>query len=545
MRTAFTLRRLLVAAATAAALALPAAFGAAPALAQGKSFKWANDGDVSSMDPYARNETFLLTFLSNIYEPLIRRDKSLQLEPSLATKWGQVSPTRWFFDIRQGVKFHDGSALTADDVVFSLNRANGKGSNMLAYFASVKEIVKVNDFRVEIETKYPDPLLAQKWAQIMIMSKAWAEKNNAVFAADMTKNEENFATRNAMGTGPFVLKSREPDVRTVLVKNPNWWDKAEHNLDEVVFTRIPNAATRVAALISGEIHMMYTVPPPDTDRLKADANVAVIEGPETRVVFLGFDQERNELLESNVKGKNPFKDKRVREAIHRSIDVEAIKRSVMRGQSFPTNLMVAPGINGYMKDLDKRPALLKPEEAKKMLADAGYPNGFEVGMDCPNDRYVNDEKICQAVVGMLARIGVTVNLKAQTRNLYFAKILRKGDFSPGQTSFYMLGWSPAATYDVHNVFEALIQTPNAASKKGQFNAGGYSNKALDALADKIEQETDVGKRMAMIAEATKLYVDDFAYIPLHQQAVVWAARKNVDLVQLADNTFPLRFVKLK
>jgi peptide/nickel transport system substrate-binding protein len=379
----------------------------------------------------------------------------------------------------------------------------------------------------------------------MIMSKAWAEKNNAVHSADMTKNEENFATRNAMGTGPFVLKSREPDVRTVLVKNPTWWDKAEHNLDEVVFTRIPNAATRVAALISGEIHMMYTVPPPDTDRLKADANVAVIEGPETRVVFLGFDQERNELLESNVKGKNPFKDKRVREAFHRSIDVEAIKRSVMRGQSFPTNLMVAPGINGYMKDIDKRPALLKPEEAKRLLADAGYPNGFEVGMDCPNDRYVNDEKICQAVVGMLARIGIRVNLKAQTRNLYFAKILRKGDSSPGQTSFYMLGWSPAATYDVHNVFEALIQTPNAATKKGQFNAGGYSNKALDALADKMEQETDVGKRMAMIAEATKLYVDDYAYIPLHQQAVVWAARKNVDLVQLADNTFPLRFVKLK
>ena len=217
----------------------------------------------------------------------------------------------------------------------------------------------------------------------------------------------------------------------------------------------------------------------------------------------------------------------------------------MRGQSFPTNLMVAPGINGYMKDLDKRPALLKPEEAKKMLADAGYPNGFEVGMDCPNDRYVNDEKICQAVVAMLAKIGVKVNLRAQTRNLYFAKILRKADLKPGETSFYMLGWSPAQTYDVHNVFEALIQTPNGATKKGQFNAGGYSNPALDKLADSMEQETDKAKRDAMIKEATKLYVDDFAYIPLHQQAVVWAARKNIDLVQLADNSFPLRFVQVK
>ena len=306
-----------------------------------------------------------------------------------------------------------------------------------------------------------------------------------------------------------------------------------------------NPATRVAALKAGDIDMMYEVPPADTESLKKDADIKVLEGPETRVVYLGMDQERDELLESNIKGKNPFKDKRVREAFHRSIDVEAIKRTVMRGQSFPTDLMVAPGINGYMKELDKRPALLKPEDAKKMLADAGYPNGFEVGMDCPNDRYVNDEKICQAVVAMLAKIGVKVNLRAQTRNLYFAKILRKNDAKPGETSFYMLGWSPAQTYDVHNVFEALIETPNGATKKGLFNVGGYSNPALDKLADAMEQETDKAKRDDLIRQATKLYVDDFAYIPLHQQAVVWATRKNIELTQLADNTFPLRFVTVK
>src|SRR6266852_3216926 len=514
-------------------------------IAEAKTFRWANSGDVSSMDPYARQETFLLTFNSNIYDPLIRRDKDLKLEPALATKWGQLDPTTWFFDIRPNVKFHDGSTLTADDIVFSLNRANGPGSNMQSNFVSVKEIKKDGDMRVVVTTKYPDPLLADKWAALGMMSKAWAEKNNAVNSADMTKNEENFATRNAMGTGPFMLKERRAGEKTILVVNPNWWDKPAHNLTEVIFTPVANAATRVAALKSGDIDMMYEVPPADTESLKKEANVAVLEGPETRVVFLGFDQERPELLESNVKGKNPFKDKKVREAIHRSIDVDAIKRTVMRGQSFPTTLMVAPGINGYMKDLDKRPALLKPDEAKKMLADAGYPNGFEVGMDCPNDRYVNDEKICQAVVAMLAKIGVKVNLRAQTRNLYFAKILRKNDLSPGETSFYMLGWSPAQTYDVHNVFEALIQTPNKESKKGQFNAGGYSNPKLDALADNMEQETDKAKRDAEIAEATKLYVDDFAYIPLHQQAVVWAARKNVDLVQPADNSFPLRFVTVK
>ncbi len=514
-------------------------------MAEAKTFKWANSGDVSSMDPYARQETFLLTFTQNIYDPLIRRDKNLKLEPALATKWGQSDPTTWFFDIRPGVKFHDGSPLTADDIVFSLNRANGPGSNMQSNFVSVKEIKKDGDMRVVVTTKYPDPLLADKWAAIVMMSKAWAEKNNAQNSADMTKNEENFATRNAMGTGPFMLKERRAGEKTILVNNPNWWDKPVHNLTEVIFTPVSNPATRIAALKAGDIDMTYEVPPADTESLKKEANVKVLEGPETRVVFLGFDQERPELLESNVKGKNPFKDKKVREAIHRSVDVDAIKRTVMRGQSFPTNLMVAPGINGYTKDLDKRPALLKPEEAKKMLADAGYPNGFEVGMDCPNDRYVNDEKVCQAVVAMLARVGIKVNLRAQTRNLYFAKILRKSDGKPGETSFYMLGWSPAQTYDVHNVFEALIQTPNKATKKGQFNAGGYSNPEIDKLADAMEQETDKAKRDDMITKATKLYVDDFAYIPLHQQALVWATRKNIDLVQPADNTFPLRYVNVK
>jgi peptide/nickel transport system substrate-binding protein len=522
-----------------------AAFMAGSA-ADAKTFKWANSGDVSSMDPYARQETFLLTFTSNIYEPLVRRDRDLKLEPALAVKWGQTDPTHWYFDLRKDVKFSDGTPFNADDVVFSINRANGPGSNVNGNFGSMESIKKVNDYRVEVTTRVPDPLLADKWASIGIMSKAWAEKNNCVNAADMVKNEENYATRNAMGTGPFVLKERRAGEKTILVPNPTWWDKPTHNLTEVIFTPVPNAATRVAALKSGDIDMTYEVPPADTESLKRDPNIKVLEGPETRVVYLGFDEERDELVESNIKGRNPYKDKRVREAMFRSIDVDAIKRTVMRGQSFPTMLMVAPGINGYTKDLDKRPPLLKPEEAKKMLADAGYPNGFETGMDCPNDRYVNDEKICQAVVSMLAKIGIKVNLRAQTRSLYFAKILRStSDGKPSNTSFFMLGWSPATTYDVHNVFEQLIETPNIKTKKGLFNPGGYSNPKFDALADKIEVETDKAKRDAMIHEATKIYTEDYAYIPLHQQALVWAMRKNVDLVQPADNSFPLRFVNIK
>ena len=508
-------------------------------------FKWANDGDVRAMDPNTLDETVQNSFLGNIYEPLVRRNRKLEVEPALAVSYEQSGPTTWRFHLRPGVKWQDGTAFTADDVLFSYQRITSKTSQTSGNVSTVAGVRKIDALTVEFDTKGPDPILPSEFTNFPMLPKHWMEANNAATPVIIGQGE-NFALRNAMGTGAFKLVSREADRKNVLERNPAWWDKVEHNLDRVEFTVISSAATRVAALLSGEMDLIYSVPPQDIDRIKQAPGIKIIQGPELRTIYLGMDQARDELLFSNVKGKNPFKDKRVREAMHRSIDVDAIKRTVMRGQSFPTNLMVAPGINGYTKDLDKRPALLKPEEAKKMLADAGYPNGFETGMDCPNDRYVNDEKICQAVVAMLAKIGIKVNLRAQTRNLYFAKILRStADGKPSNTSFYMLGWSPATTYDVHNVFEQIIQTPDAKAKKGLYNAGGYSNKKFDELSNKVEVETDKAKRDAMIAEATKIYVDDFAYIPLHQQALVWATRKNVDLVQPADNSFPLRFVNLK
>ena len=523
------------------AAGLCAAIGSAGAA----TFRWAGVGDVSSLDPYARAETFLLTFTGNVYEPLVRRGKDLKLEPGLAVEWAMTAPTTWTFKLRPNVRFQDGSPLTADDVVFSLQRAAGKGSNLLAYFSTTKAIRKVNDLTVEVETTHVDPLLASKWGAIGIMSKAWSEKNGATVVADLTKGEEGYANRNAMGTGPFLVKERRDGERTVLVRNPTWWDKAEHNLDEVVYLPIANPATRVAALRSGEIDMIYDVPPADTESLKADGRLKVLASPETRVVFLGFNQESAELPESSVKGRNPFKDRRVREAVYRSIDVQAISRTVMRGQSYPTALLVAPVIGGYTKELDVRPPLLGANAAKSLLAEAGYPNGFDVVMECPNDRYVNDESICKAVAAMLARIGVRVDMQAQTRSKYFAKIMRKGDFSPGRANLYLMAWSPASTYDVHNVLDSLLQTPSATTRRGQANIGGYSNAQLDAVADRIDLETDPARRAGLVREATRLYLADYAYVPLHQQAVVWAMRKNVDLVQPADNSFPLRWVKVR
>ncbi len=247
-----------------------------------------------------------------------------------------------------------------------------------------------------------------------------------------------------------------------------------------------------------------------------------------------MDQKRDELLFSNVKGKNPFKDKRVRQAFYQAIDIEAIKSRIMRGASVPSALMVGNGIRGFSADAKRLP--YDAEASKKLLAEAGYPNGFEVKMNCPNDRYVNDGEICQAVAGMLARVGVKVNLEAETKGTYFPKILSRN------TSFYMLGWTPT-TYDSHNALFNLMSTPQAG--QGQFNLGSYSNPKLDELTAKIQAETDQGKRNAMIAEAFKVHADDVGHLPLHQQALAWGMRKNVELVQMADNFMPFKWIVLK
>ncbi len=528
-----TIRRALLAGVAAVALSL----SILPADA--KSLRWSNDGDANSMDPYARNETFLLTFMLNIYEPLLRRDVQLRLEPALATEWTQASPTVWRFKLRANVKFHDGTPFTADDVVFSYARANGGGSNIKSYFASVKQVRKIDDLTIEMETTAPNPILPEEITNWAIMSKAWTEKNNATVAADLTKNEESFATRNANGTGPFILKTREADVKTVLVPNPAWWDKPQHNLTEAVFFRIANDATRVAALLSGELDFVYTVPPQDMARLSSTPGIKLVQGQELRTIFLGMDQQRDELQESSVKGKNPFKDPRVRQAFYQAIDIEAIRSRVMRGQAKPTALMVGPGINGFTEAANVR-APLDPEGARKLLADAGYPNGFEVGFDCPNDRYVNDEQICQAVAVMLSRIGIKANLNAQTRARFFAKVN-----SPGfNTSFYLLGWT-AATYDAHNVLLNIFHTRDLARGRGMFNNGGYSNARVDQLSDLVAAEIDPKKRQALIDESFKIVKDEFGYIPLHQQTVVWAMKSNVEVSQYADNFFPLRLVTIK
>ncbi len=519
---------------SSAALLVAAALATGAASAQ--TVRIGNQGDALSMDPHSLNESLQLTVTGNVYEPLVARDRNLKLVPGLATSWKQTSPTVWRFELRKGVEFHDGTPFTADDVLFTFARAAGEGSDMKSYVNDVKDVRKVDSHTVDVETKGPFPILPDVLSLLYVMSKKWCEDNQATRPVDRRKGIENAASFRANGTGPFRLRERQPNVRTTFQRNGNYWGKIEGNVSTVEYTPIGNDSTRVAALLSGQVDVIEPVPLQDVARINSSGKSKVMQGPELRTIFLGMDQKRDELLYSNVEGKNPFKDKRVRQAFYQAIDIQGIQRTVMRGASAPTALMVGPGINGFDASLNTR-LPYDPEASKKLLAEAGYPNGFEVAMDCPNDRYVNDGNICQAVAANLARVGVKINLQAETKGTYFPKILRR------DTSFYMLGWTPG-TYDSHNALNALMRCVDD-SGSGQFNLGSYCNPKVDELTKQIQSETDKAKRDAMIREAFKLHSDDIGHLPLHQQALAWGVANNVTLAQLADNFMPFRYMSVK
>jgi peptide/nickel transport system substrate-binding protein len=519
-----SVRQSLLAAATVSLLAL----AMVPASAQ--TIRYANQGDLKSLDPYTLNESTTHAHLGQVFEGLVTRDKDLKIIPALAESWETPEPTRWRFHLRKGVKFQNGNPFTADDVIFSAERVQKKGSNLQTRIPSGTQVVKVDDYTVDFILTSPNPILNSQWDTWYIMDKEWAEANNSVEPTPAAATTPSFASLNANGTGAFSVESHQPGVKTVFKANPNWWRKPEHNIKEIVFTPIGSDATRVAALLSGEVDVIEPVPIQDITRVDSSPNAQVLKGPELRTIFLGMDQVRDELLYSNVKGKNPFKDIKVREAFYKAIDIELIKTRVMRGLSTPSALMIAPQLFKLSGDFT-RPKF-DPDGAKKLLTEAGYPDGFEVTMDCPNDRYVNDAAICQAVVGMLARIGVKVTLLAQPKAQYFAKVLKPGGY---QTSFYLLGWTPG-TLDSHNVlYDIMGCRDDPKSSRGEGNLGGYCNKSLDELTDKVLQESDPNKRDLLIKEAFEIANKDFGYIPLHQQALAWGVSKKVKLAQRADN----------
>ncbi|HRE15033.1 MAG TPA: ABC transporter substrate-binding protein [Usitatibacteraceae bacterium] len=530
--------RHLIALAPLAALALALA-----PLAQAKTLRWSSQGDYVTADPHAQNELLTNSINGHVYEPLVTRGKQLEILPALAASWKQASPTVWVFNLRKGVKFHDGSDFTADDVVFSIKRLQGETSNFRVYGNAVGVPRKIDEYTVELTTPVPNPVMLEMLANsLFIMSRKWCEKHRVERAQDFKNKEETFAVRNAMGTGPFLLYSREPDVKSVFKKNSNWWGLKEKgyfdgNVDEIVYTPVKNEGTRMAALLSGELDFVLDPPVQDVGKLKGNKAVKVYEGRENRIVFLGMDQGRDELLYSNVKGKNPFKDRRVREAMYRLIDVNAINKAVMRGLSVPTAINLPnPERAGIPKEMDKRYPY-DVAAAKKLLAEAGYPNGFEVTIDCPNNRYINDEKICVAVAAMAAKAGITMKVNAIPRANYFPKAQRL------DVSMYMLGWGGATT-DAIFTLQPVLHSRNDKGD-GDYNWGNYRHPEFDAMIDSAKGDTDMKRRQETIVKAMKYHHDNVLHIPLHIQVIPWVSRANVSVVHRADNWLQATWVKIQ
>jgi len=512
------------------------ALGAAPVVA--KPFKWSSASDIPTLDIHSQNNALGNGVHAAVYESLVYyNSKTLREEPQLATSWREVSPTQLRFTLRPGVKFSDGSPLTADDVVFSLGRAMARTSNYAVYTQGIDRAVKVNDNTVDVMLKGPNPVLLNQMTELRIMSKAWAEKNKSLEPKDIRTKDETFAHRNAMGTGPYMVQSWQPDQKLVLVKNPNWWGwkDAVTNVTEIVYTPIKSEATRVAALLSGEVDFVLDPSPQDLGRMRANANLKVMDGVENRTIFLGMDQHRDELPGSNVKGKNPLKDLRVRKALYQGIDIDTIQRVTMRGLSQPTGALVAPQVAGWTEAVHRR-FPFDPEAAKKLLTDAGYPQGFEVDFACPNNRYINDEEICQAVTAMWAKIGVRAKLRTQPLVTYFPMIQRY------EASIYMLGWG-VPTFDALYSLQSLTRSVGTGGD-GNYNVGRYKNERMDYVVDRIKTETDLPVRNRLLTEGLQLQNDTVAHIPLHNQIIPWAMKKSVEVVHRADNRLDWRLIKM-
>ncbi|MBO9466495.1 ABC transporter substrate-binding protein [Tropicibacter sp. R15_0] len=501
--------------------------------ASAETFKWAGTTDPQTMDPHAVNSAPVLGFLNNVYEGLVRRGKDMAVEPALATSWEPIGEGEgWRFNLRKGVKFHDGADFTAEDVLFSYQRASSEASDTRSWFAPVADVKVVDDYTVDILTSAPNPIFPDSIANWMMMDKGWAEANNTALP---DKESGNFATLNANGTGAFMLKDRQPGLTTTLAPFDGWWDEVEHNITEAVFTPIDNPATAVAALLSGDVDMINPVPIQDAARVDDRDGTKVIRGIEARVIMLGFGQDRDELKYTAMAGQpNPFKDARVREAVAKAINVDAILKTIMRGSAEPASQLVSPAMRGFSDALAARPAY-DVAGAKALLAEAGYADGFSFGLKCPNNRYLNDEAVCQAVTGMLAQVGIKAELDAMPVQNYWPE-LRADNFD-----MYLLGWSPG-TFDHEHPVRFLVTTPNPEKKLGSWNFGGFSNARVDELLPMVQSEIDDGKRQAMMDEITSIYQSEHAYVPMYVQPLVWGAQDNIELTQRPDNFFILRWV---
>lgn len=512
-------------------MALMMAGTAFPAMAE--TLNWARASDVQTLDPHAYNEGITHTFNHQIYEPLVARSDDGKLTSVLAVSWEnlQSDPSIWEFKLRDGVTFHDGTALEADDVAFSFERAMSDTSNVRSLLSSVDRVEVVDPLTVRVHTKGVNPLLVNNLINIFIMNREWAEANNAAKPQDFKAGQESFAATNENGTGAYKLVSRVPDSKTELAAYDGYWGKGEFplDIDRIVYTPIQSPATRVAALLSGEVNFLQDVPAQDIARLEQAPGIKVVRGPENRTIFFGLNVGADKLEFGQAKG-NPFADKRVRHAMNMTIDREAIKRVVMRGESIPLGTIAPPFVNGYTEEMGKVPPV-DLDAAKALMAEAGYGDGFSVTLHCTNDAFVNEEAICQAASGMMGKIGIDVKLDVQPGGVQFPAIAN------GKTDFYIMGWG-VSTFDSQYLFDNLVHSRS--NGRGAWSSINYTNADLDAKIESLAAEPNIEKRNATIADIWKVVQEETFYLPIHNQML---ARASAEKIGITPNLGNQIFVK--
>ena len=491
----------------ALALAIPASAA---------TLRMAYDADPVSLDPHEQLSGGTLQLSHMIFDPLVRWNQELGFDSRLAQKWERLDEKTVRFHLKQGVKFHSGNEMTALDVRWTFDRLK-RSPDFKGIFAPFESMNIVDKYTVDLVTKEPYPLVLHTATYIFPMDSQFYTgfDANGMSKDAIVKHGDAFASTNASGTGPFIITSREQGVRVDFERFKDYWDtNSPGNVDKIVFTPIKEGPTRIAALLSGDVDFIAPVPPADLDRIDKDANSDLITMSGTRIITFQLNQER----------RPEFKDPRVRQAIVYAVNNEGIVEKIMKGFGTAAAQQSPKGYLGHGANLKPRYDVSK---AKQLMKEAGLEGGFSVSMMAPNNRYVNDDKIAEAVAGMLSKINIKVDLKTMPKAQYWPK------YDERAADIMMIGWH-SDTEDSSNFTEFLTMTPDTETGYGQYNSGNYSNARVDELVLANQQETDKAKRSAMLQEIEQILHDEAAFVPLHWQDRAWAARKGVDIAPVVN-----------
>ena len=490
-------------------------------MASAKTLKLAMDADPVSLDLHVQLSGGMLQLSHMVFDPLVRWNKSGGFDARLAEKWERIDELTMRFYLRKGVKFHSGNLFTGKDVKWTVDRLK-KSQDFKGLFEPFAGVTVVDDYTVDIVTKKPYALLLNMATYIFPMDSAFYTGTDETGQPKdvIVKIGPSFALTHESGTGPFTVVEREQGVKTVFKRFPGYWDSnSPGNADTIILTPIKNDATRVAALLSGDVDFIMPVPPQDYKRLEADADSKLVTMSGSRIITLQLNQKR----------LAPFRVKKVRQAICYAINNEGIVKKIMKGTATVAGQQAPKGFAGYKENLVPRYDLKK---ARALMKETGFTKGFECTMIAPNNRYVNDEKIAEAVVGMLAKINIKVNLKTMPKAQYW------DEFDAQVADIQLIGWHPD-TEDSANYTEFLLMCPNKKTGYGQYNSGNYCNAEVDDLVIKSQSETDLAKRARMLQKVEQILYDEAAFVPFHWQNLSWAGKKNLRIEPIVNvQNFP-------